>query len=89
MAIKVLLPIGPSETVKHLRDDGEDQLSDIEQPPTRRCQRVIDGDRGRGQCPRDATWRGSLHAAREIYVVESCDQHKSGLVDAEPLDGNW
>jgi cbb3-type cytochrome oxidase cytochrome c subunit len=30
-----------------------------------------------------------LHVGRDIYVVESCDQHHSSLVDAEPLDGNW
>jgi hypothetical protein len=54
-----------------------------------RCQRVVKTDGESGQCPRDATWRGALHAARDIYIVESCDQHRSGLIDAEPLDGNW
>jgi hypothetical protein len=54
-----------------------------------RCERVVDSADGRGQCSLDATWRGSLHAGRDIYVVECCDRHKSGLIDAEPLDGNW
>jgi len=64
-------------------------VNDPDDPLTHRCQRVVKTESDSGQCPRDATWRGSLHASREIYVVESCDQHKSGLIDAEPLDGNW
>jgi len=54
-----------------------------------RCQRLIGTGDARGQCPLGATWRGTLHVGRDLYVAESCDQHRSGLVDAEPLDGNW
>jgi hypothetical protein len=50
---------------------------------------MVDTPTGRSQCPLDAAWAGWLHAARAIYLVETCDRHKSGLVDAEPLDGNW
>ncbi|HUB69628.1 MAG TPA: hypothetical protein VL984_04335 [Acidimicrobiales bacterium] len=55
----------------------------------RLCQRVIGIGEGRGQCPLEATWMGTLHVGRDLYVVESCDRHRSGLIDAEPLDGNW
>jgi hypothetical protein len=54
-----------------------------------RCQRVIGTGEGRGQCPLEATWKGTLHVGRDLYVAESCDRHRSGLIDAEPLDGNW
>jgi hypothetical protein len=60
-------------------------MSDLE----RRCQRVIDTDEGRNQCPHEATWTGTLHVGRDLYVVEACDRHRAGLIDAEPIDGNW
>jgi len=66
---------------------GEHAMSEAEQP--QRCQRVVDSGSGRMQCPNSATWIGRLHAAREIYIVKSCEQHSSGLIDAEPIDGNW
>jgi len=56
---------------------------------SRHCQRFIGTAGGRDQCPQEATWRGLLHAGRDIYAVECCDRHRSGLIDAEPLDGNW
>src|SRR5579863_2477266 len=55
----------------------------------RNCQRIIDTERGRDQCNGSAAWRGSLHVGRNVYLVEACDRHRSGLIDAEPLDGNW
>jgi hypothetical protein len=45
--------------------------------------------KGRDQCASEATWSGSLHAGRDVYVVVACDRHRSGLIDAEPLDGDW
>lgn len=55
----------------------------------RRCQRVVDTDEGRSQCVHEAAWTGTLHVGRDLYVVESCDRHRTGLIDAEPIDGNW
>ena len=52
----------------------------------RQCQRVVETERGWGQCPRESTWVGSLHAGRQIYLVETCEQHMSGLIDAAPLE---
>jgi hypothetical protein len=52
----------------------------------RQCQRVVETERGGGQCPRESTWVGSLHAGRQIYLVETCEQHMSGLIDAAPLE---
>lgn len=57
--------------------------------PRHRCQRLVDAGDARGRCPDEATWTGTLHAGRDLYVAESCDRHRSGLVDAEPIDGNW
>jgi hypothetical protein len=54
-----------------------------------RCQRVLTTTDGRERCPLGASWSGWAHAGREIYVVEACDRHQSGLIDAEPLDGDW
>lgn len=54
-----------------------------------RCQRVISTGGGRDRCALEAAWTGWLHAGRDIYVTETCDRHKSGLIDAEPLDGDW
>jgi hypothetical protein len=50
------------------------------------CQRVVVNPEGRGQCPARATWRGWAHAGRDVYVVEACDRHQSGLIDAESLE---
>ena len=52
----------------------------------RQCQRVVETERGGGQCPRESTWVGSLHTGRQIYFVETCEQHMSGLIDAVPLE---
>jgi len=52
----------------------------------RQCQRVIETERGGGQCPRESSWVGSLHAGRQTYLVETCEQHMSGLIDAAPLE---
>lgn len=54
-----------------------------------RCQRIVDNSDGRTQCPVTAEWSGWAHVGRDIYVIEACDRHQSGLVDAEPLNGNW
>jgi hypothetical protein len=54
-----------------------------------RCQRLIETREGREQCPNDANWTGTLHVARDTYVAECCDLHRTGLIDAEPLDGDW
>ena len=53
------------------------------------CQRVVNVAGGREQCPLAAAWSGWAHMGRDIYVVEACDRHQSGLIDAEPLDGDW
>ena len=55
----------------------------------RHCQRIVDTADGRTRCPYTATWLGWAHAGRDIYIVEACDRHHSGLIDAEPLDGDW
>ncbi|HLI43251.1 MAG TPA: hypothetical protein VKU92_02130 [Acidimicrobiales bacterium] len=55
----------------------------------RRCQRLVDSELGREQCPNVAAWTGTLHAGRDLYAVETCDRHRSGVIDAEPLDGDW
>ena len=54
----------------------------------RSCRRVVKTEHARGQCSESATWRGTLHVGRNVYVVDSCDRHRSALIDAEPLDGN-
>jgi hypothetical protein len=52
----------------------------------RRCQQVLEQSRGGGQCPQGGTWVGSLHAGRRTYLVTTCEQHMSGLLDAEPYE---
>jgi hypothetical protein len=52
----------------------------------RQCQRAVETEHGAGQCPRESTWVGALHAGRQTYFVETCEQHMSGLIDAVPLD---
>jgi len=79
--------VGPGGQPSSLAGQGKHNSAMSEVKP--RCQRVTGTGENRAQCPLEATWRGTLHVGRDLYVVESCDQHRSGLIDAEPLDGNW
>jgi hypothetical protein len=54
------------------------------------CQRVVETGRSGGRCLRERTCVGSLRAERQTYLIEACEQHMSGLIDAAPLgdEGN-
>ena len=52
-----------------------------------RCQRVV-GDDG-ALCPNPVEWIGNLRVSRSIFLIKTCDLHRSALIDAEPIDGNW
>ena len=52
----------------------------------RQCQRVVETERGGGQCPRESTWARLSPCGRQIYLVVTCEQHMSGLIHAAPLE---
>jgi hypothetical protein len=62
-------------------------MTSATEPEHERCQRIIGVD---GTiCPNQVEWVGDLHLSRCAFVVKTCDLHRSALVDAEPIDGNW